>query len=411
MKCYGNPREFLVFSCPLCRELLLLSVEEDHVLTFPKQSTWENWTFLSVIWWIFFNFSLRWGSWLSKVLWWDVVLGFVQSASLRATSWGQGHGRNWGAGRCCRVVRPDQMHLICVMVRFHGHRNWGQMRLHKPRIYIIKRRFSWSVETWACWPFSAGASTSKKSFLSTCFQWESQDYGGQFCLDPDADCGWQCCGLVCLFLITRPLPWPLQEQPVHTQHLFLSASFGTSASALRPTVQPRLCLQLRRQAAPQGRTRRDPSGRDVAGRGQQLTAPAAPRCRAAGPSRAELPGALLRALRVRKTQFNISLKNKNKQTNKQQRNRNIRTQNTKNHKINRYLLRVVNISIGKVWFLCSSDFPLLSLEGSNLKLQGKFWKTGQRSTSSPRALGLSMVGSCLFSSAKIACISLAGHWV
>lgn len=200
MKCYGNPREFLVFSCPLCRELLLLSVEEDHVLTFPKQSTWENWTFLSVIWWIFLNFSLRWGSWLSKVLWWDVVLGFVQSASLRATSWGQGHGRNWGAGRCCRVVRPDQMHLICVMVRFHGHRNWGQMRLHKPRIYIIKRRFSWSVETWACWPFSAGASTSKKSFLSTCFQWESQDYGGQFCLDPDADCGWQCCSLVCFWL-------------------------------------------------------------------------------------------------------------------------------------------------------------------------------------------------------------------
>lgn len=171
-------------------------------------------------------------------------------------------------------------------------------------------------------------------------------------------------------------------------------SAQTPGSTPRPHPAWPLRARCRRQRAAAHRSRRPPL----------------PGCRA-GPSRAELPGALLRALRVRKTQFNISLKNKNKQTKKQQRNRNIRTQNTKNHKINRYLLRVVNISIGKVWFLCSSDFPLLSLEGSNLKLQGKFWKTGQRSTSSPRALGLSMVGSCLFSSAKIACISLAGHWV
>lgn len=103
-----------------------------------------------------------------------------------------------------------------------------------------------------------------------------------------------CCGRAVLH---TQCEGPLQEQPVHIQRLSVSVSFGTIASALRPTAQPGLCLQ----AAPQGPAGRDPSGRGVAGRGQRRTAPAAPRGRAArpgraGPSRAELPGALLRAL-------------------------------------------------------------------------------------------------------------------
>jgi len=244
------------------------------------------------------------------------------------------------------------------------------MRLHKPQIYIIERRFSWSVETWAWWPFRAGASTSKKSFLSTCFQWETQDYGGQFCLDPDADCGWQRCCFVCLSvfnLIMHPLLW--ESCVTHTvwgtspgtacpysaplclcilwHHCFSSTAYSParalpSGSTPRPSRARPLRARCRRQRAAAYRSRRPPRPGCKAGQG---------RAQPCGASGRTPPGTAFLTPRVRERQLNISLKKK-QQTNKQ-------TKKTpKNKKPSRPLLHVVNISIGKVWFLWFVWFPL-----------------------------------------------------
>lgn len=73
-------------------------------------------------------------------------------------------------------------------------------------------------------------------------------------------------------------------------------------------------------------------------------------------------------------------------------------------------LHVVSISIVKVWFLCSSDFPILSLEACNLKLWRKFWNRQWVEINLFSQSSGTFHGMKLFSFAKIACISLAGHW-
>lgn len=73
-------------------------------------------------------------------------------------------------------------------------------------------------------------------------------------------------------------------------------------------------------------------------------------------------------------------------------------------------LHDISVSIVKVWFLCSSDFPILSLEGCNLRLWRKFWHRQWVEMNLFSLNSGTFHGRKLFSFAKVACISLAGHW-